>query len=168
MQKRGLSPVIATVLLISIVLVLAVIIFLWARSYLGETTQKDLGGGPEPIENFCDDIRFDVEVFENASYVYAAAVNRGDVPLYGLSIQKKSGGSLKLSGKFEGGEKVIKSGESSIIILKDNSNLRNNPPDLDAGDVVRVLPILLGEKGTAQEEYICGSEFGKEITIVRE
>src|SRR3989338_7504720 len=155
MQKRGLSPVIATVLLISIVLVLAVIIFLWARSYLGETTQKDLGGGPEPIENFCDDIRFDVEVFENASYVYAAAVNRGDVPLYGLSIQKKSGGSLKLSGKFEGGE-------------KDNSNLRNNPPDLDAGDVVRVLPILLGEKGTAQEEYICGSEFGKEITIVRE
>ena len=39
-KKRGLSPVIASVLLILLVLVLASIIFLWARGFIGEQIEK--------------------------------------------------------------------------------------------------------------------------------
>ena len=59
-NKRGLSPVIATVLLISIALVLAVIIFLWAKSFVGEAVSKEKYGR---IELACADIIFRAEAF---------------------------------------------------------------------------------------------------------
>lgn len=42
-NKRGLSPIIATVLLIFLVLILASIVFLWARGFFSEQLEK--GGG---------------------------------------------------------------------------------------------------------------------------
>ena len=38
--KKGLSPIIATVLLIVITLIIAMIIFLWAKNFIGEKTKK--------------------------------------------------------------------------------------------------------------------------------
>ena len=40
-EKRGLSPVIATVLLVGIALVLASIVFLWAKNFIGEAVTKE-------------------------------------------------------------------------------------------------------------------------------
>ena len=61
MDRRGLSPIIATVLLISLVLVLASIIFLWARAFLPEQIQKF----ESPIEDACKNVVFDASVSEN-------------------------------------------------------------------------------------------------------
>jgi len=57
MGKKGVSPIIATVLLISIALVLALIIFLWARSFTSEQLQKF----DEPVENACENVHFEAE-----------------------------------------------------------------------------------------------------------
>jgi len=53
-----LSPVIATVLLIALVLVLAAIIFMWARGFISEQIEK-FG---TPIEDLCDSVDFDIEI----------------------------------------------------------------------------------------------------------
>ncbi|MBU0761307.1 MAG: hypothetical protein KJ858_06510, partial [Nanoarchaeota archaeon] len=56
-KRRALSPVIATVLLIAIALVLAVIIFLWARSFIGEGLEKD----GRAIDKACENVVFNAD-----------------------------------------------------------------------------------------------------------
>ena len=85
--KKGISPVIATVLLVALVLVLAAIIFLWARSFFTEQIEKFSG---QAIEDTCQSIQFDVSVYKNASGGYDLEIsNRGNVPLYGIGVKQK-------------------------------------------------------------------------------
>ena len=72
--KKGLSPIIATVLLIVITLIIAMIIFLWAKNFIGEKTKKF----NEPVENACERVSFDAEAFESGDI---DIINRGNVPL---------------------------------------------------------------------------------------
>ena len=56
MKKRGLSPVVATVLLIAIVIIIGLIVFLWFRGMTEETITKF---GTENIRFACDDVYFE-------------------------------------------------------------------------------------------------------------
>lgn len=142
MNKKGLSPVIATVLLISITLVLAVIIFIWAKSFIGERAQKF----EEPIENSCDNIKFNAEYIGGEIKI----VNQGNVPLWGLEVREKGFGSLTESGTFD--EQTISSGETGRI---DTGVL--------SGEVV-LVPIILGESGGEAKAYTCDDSYGLTIT----
>ena len=44
-------------------------VFLWAKAFLDERIQKDLGGGPEPIESFCKDVNIAAEAFTTTTSV---------------------------------------------------------------------------------------------------
>lgn len=90
--KRGLSPVIASVLLILLVLVLAVIIFLWARGFIGEQIEK-FG---KPIEDYCSQSNFDVSINGN----YLEIRNSGNVDINHFDIKKVRGGDSEIS-KFD-------------------------------------------------------------------
>ncbi len=88
--KRGLSPIVATALLIVLVFVLAMIIFIWARSFIGEQIEK-FG---EPVDRACDRVNFEVDFFDDgSSYDQGEFVNLGDVPIYNFEIKKISGGN---------------------------------------------------------------------------
>lgn len=78
-RKRGLSPVVASVLMILLVIVLAVIIFLWARGFIGERIEK-FG---KPIEEICGEVNFDV--FRDGSEL--EIINRGNVDIRHLDIK---------------------------------------------------------------------------------
>ena len=69
-NRRGLSPVVATVLLIMIVIIIAIIIFLWFRSLAKEAVTKDLGFGEENIELVCDDVVMDVRYNNERRYLF--------------------------------------------------------------------------------------------------
>lgn len=81
--KRGLSPVIASVLLIALVLVLASIIFLWARGFVSEQIEK-FG---QPVDAICDDVAFDVEKVQEVASLKLEIVNRGNVDIYSFDIK---------------------------------------------------------------------------------
>ncbi|MEK7072491.1 MAG: archaellin/type IV pilin N-terminal domain-containing protein [Patescibacteria group bacterium] len=153
-NKRGLSPVIATVLLISIAFVLAIIIFLWARTWVGEKIQKDLGGGPEAIESFCDDIEFVAEV-ERTGKININ--NLGNVPLYGLEVRRKISGSEEKigAGFFDRG---LANGASGSL----NFNLGS----INVGDEFIVIPIILGETGDYKKQHVCADEFAELAEVV--
>lgn len=152
MQKRGISPIIATVLLISIALILAVIIFLWARSFISEKAQK-FG---EPIENSCESIKFDAEATfdEQNSELTIDVVNRGDVPIYGLEIRKKGLGSVEAVGVLN--EQTISNGETGTI---------KTPYTGASGDQIAFVPLILGEAGDVKKSYTCDEKYGVETTI---
>lgn len=189
LRKRGISPVIATMLLISIALLLAVIIFLWAKAFLEERIQKDLGGGPEPIESFCDEVNIAAEGFTTDKAAtqcdgnakgcsYVRVVNRGNIPVHGLEIREK---------KTEAGERVatsvvavgtfskktsegravrtIRIGEDATVVVYPDPTKENDGKKLTGNSKLLVTPIILGEKGTQYEAHVCDSEFAVEVPV---
>lgn len=58
MKKKGVSPVIATVLLIGIVIALSLIVFIWMSTFIGETITKFDG---ENVELVCDKVEIDAD-----------------------------------------------------------------------------------------------------------
>lgn len=144
--KRGLSPVIATILLVSIGLVLAVIVFIWARNFVGAAIDKQ----GRAIELLCEEVTFKAEAYSSKLYVE----NIGVVPIYGFEIHKKSFfGEISLS--ESAGSAGIGTGQT------DNFDLT----DFNEGDELIVIPILLGEKNNEPMSYVCNKEFGVEVVL---
>jgi len=137
MSKRGISPVIATVLLIAIVVVIAAIIFIWASNFVGEDIEK-FGSS---IKNSCADV--DLEVSEISSG-YLNVVNRGDVPVFALNLKIESDGDSEIS-ECEGS---FSPGQSGVV---------NIDTDCDglSGDVISVIPVLIGTSNGEDQEYSC-------------
>ncbi len=152
-NKKGLSPVIATTLLILMAVIIAVIIFLWVKSFLGEKIVKDLGGGEEIIQNFCEKVGFtgDVSVSNGVTIQ-----NTGEVPIYGIEVKKKGLGSVKSLGVAYSGNKGTKVG--------DTESLTRSVSGFANGDDMVLIPILLGTTTNGVEKtYPCDSKFGIEV-----
>lgn len=147
-EKRGLSPVIATLLLIALALVLVFLIFIWAKSFIEEELQK-FG---EPAERSCERIEFAAEVKSDGT-VYVS--NTGNVPLYGIELKQKDKGSVKSLGKkdFENGLPVGATGKIEI------DNIQAN------GEAI-VVPIILGESEEYTKYYICDEKFGEIVDVI--
>mgnify|MGYP001575867633 FL=1 len=138
-EKRGLSPIIATVLLISITVVLAGIIFFWAYSFVGESVSKD----GQAIDTVCKDVAFQAD----ASDGFLLVTNTGNVPLWDVQVRKKNALGGDVINIDDSSETIIKSGESAEIPLNGLS-----------GDIV-VSPVLMGETDTERKAYVCGEDY---------
>jgi hypothetical protein len=91
-RKDGLSPVVASVLLIALVLILASIVFLWARGFIGEQIEK----GDIPVADLCDEIIFSVDLIPDSlveGKYEAEIVNRGNYAIYSFMVVKTREGS---------------------------------------------------------------------------
>tara|TARA_Y100000310_G_C20600636_1_gene772828 strand:- start:290 stop:772 length:483 start_codon:yes stop_codon:yes gene_type:complete len=131
-EKRGLSPVIASVLLILLVLVLAALIFLWARGFISEQIEK-FG---KPIEELCEDVSFEAEIVESPGIRELAITNRGNVDIYHLNIKKIKGGNSE----FLRFDYSIDSGES----IQEKVSLQMEQIDLGDPEKIIIYPVLIG------------------------
>lgn len=135
-QKKGLSPIITTVLLVVIALVLASVIFMWATGFFKEQISKS----GQPIDTICKDMNLQVAV-TGANEL--SINNQGDYPLYKITIRVSGSGTSNKEDK----EVDILPGSSGVII----STLQLS------GATVEVIPILLGSdtQTGAVKEYSC-------------
>jgi len=148
MKKRGLSPVIATSLLIAIVVVLAAIIFLWARGFINEQVAKF----DEPVERACNRVNFQAGIFNNGGSHVLDINNRGDVPIYGFQVKEFGGGSVIVNDVGGvGGNDAVLAGESRSISLTGQYS---------QGSRLLVVPVILGEAGDGRVAYTCPDEIG--------
>ena len=130
-NKKGLSPVIASVLMILLVLVLAIIIFLWARGFIGEQIEK-FG---RPVDELCSSVDFEVEVIQNGGYHILEIVNKGNVGISAFELKMYADGNseiVKLNISVSTGKSV--SSEVSLGIMQ-NGN---------APDKIEIFPVLTG------------------------
>lgn len=96
-SKKGLSPLVATVLLIALVMVLALIIFLWAKGFITEQVEK-FG---EPIDKICSSILYDVAVTPGSVSQHAVQIiNRGNVDIHNVDLKLVKGGEERTQ-RFE-------------------------------------------------------------------
>jgi flagellin-like protein len=130
MKKKGLSPVIASVMMIMLVLVLAAMIFLWARGFISEQIEKF----DKPIGDVCAEINFDaVLVGDNELEI----INRGNVGIRSFDIKLIKGGTSEVA-KFDFGGPQIDPGQAvkkQVTLLMDD----NTEPDR-----IIIYPALLG------------------------
>lgn len=160
MKKKGVSPVITTVLLILIVLIIALIVFLWLRSFIQEPITK-FGG--KNVELVCADIVFQASYSGDELHIS----NTGNIPLYDFQIQ------------------LFGDGEKSTILLKEKANSDENCEDDDCfpeiglnpgavysqsiqfGDYEKIIisPVLWGTSDSGRKDYVCDEKYGKEILI---
>jgi len=152
MKKRGISPIIATVLLVAMSLVLAVIIFVWARTFIGEQAQKF----EEPVEFACEDVNFDIDVLDDGT---VDIINRGNVPLYGIDVREVGFGAVRSVEIFEG--VTIASGETSRVNLGTDAEA-----GLESEDSVIAVPIILGEIDGETRAFTCDDIYGITTTVI--
>jgi len=141
MKKKGVSPVIATVLLVAIVVVLAAIIFLWFRSLQKETILK-FG---ENVELTCDKVSLEAEfVGENL-----LISNRGNIPISGIKVKITEEGGYRTEDllEFNG----LDSGDSGEYSFSGSGTLE-------------LIPVLTGlnEDGNLVD-YVCDDKYAQEV-----
>lgn len=155
-NKNGVSPVIATVLLIAMVIAIGLIIFLWFRSLTKDAVTK-FGG--KNIELVCEEIDFTPGY--SAETGILTIQNFGNVPVYGMNIKISGDGSHTTE---------------DINVLSDNwptmglkqgdvfssINLSSNFTDANS---VLLIPVLLGSSKKGQQTHVCDERFGKEVLV---
>jgi len=145
-NKKGISPVVSTVLLIMVVIILAIIILLWSRGFIKEKILKF----DKPIENVCSEVS--IKTFVNDDYSFGVS-NIGNVPIYAidLKIMKKGGSKVYRIEESRGGK--INVGLSNILEQENGDPFYINTAE---DKEIKVIPILLGKnKDGAVKEYTC-------------
>ena len=142
-EKRGLSPVIATVLLVGLVVVSGLIVFTWFRGFVQDAVTKF----DENIQLVCNDVKFDARPSSGG----VAISNRGNIPIFGFKVKIESSGGFEtkdttdedfVSGWPDGG--LNKGGAVSV-------NLAGT-----SGTDIVLTPILIGSsQGGAQASFAC-------------
>ncbi len=132
--KKAISPVIATVLLVSIVLVLGIIIFIWASKSLGEQYTK-FG---DPIDDACNDIQLTAS-YDNGEI---QLVNRGRVPIYKINLVLNSGDIF----------------DCGLVALPESGS-KDIECDPGSETPTAIIPVLKGYNSNNDEiEYACDNE----------
>lgn len=154
MKKRGVSPVIATVLLIAVVVILAIIIFLWASGFVGERAEK-FGSA---VELSCDDTNFEVGLIKNGcdQNYQLDILNKGNVPLYGFEIKEKGSADVRIKASVD--KETITTGSSATFCLDGVSSFTE--------DEALVVPVILGQTESGKTKYTCGDQFGVTTTTI--
>ena len=149
--KRGVSPVIATVLLIGLAAVLALVIFLWAKSTLAEQYLKF----NEPVERSCESVNYEAE-FTNGNF---SVINRGNIPIYGFKVYSKTQSELR-----ELKELKCLSSENVPITISTGESC-TQAIDGDISGTVILVPQILAERGNQEVPYTCDKSFGEEFNV---
>jgi flagellin-like protein len=150
LKKKGVSPVIATVLLVSIVVVLSAVIFFWFRSFTKEAVIKF----NKNIELVCPEVSLTAGY--NSENGILSVANDGNVPVAELKIKIDSGGSRKTISitpqQISGG---IKQGEAKEIFLEESGEIKS----------MIVIPVLKGAGNSGEKIYICEEKYGIEAGL---
>ena len=124
--KRGISPVVATVLMVLLVVFLAGMVFLWARGFVSEQIEK-FGVS---VEQQCANIEFSATKDVNSLEI----VNRGNIDIFHFDIKLVKGGNSefqRFNFNVDSGDGVK---EYVTLKMEDNSD----------PDEIVIYPALLG------------------------
>lgn len=147
MKKNAVSPIIATVLLISIVIALGLIIFFWMKGITKEAITKF---GNENIELACEKVNFDASYSDRTLYIS----NLGNVPIYRFNA-KVFNNEEYITEEIS---RPLNSGES----LSEGASL---PRSISSAEKIILIPVLLGNSNSGKAAYVCDDKYGVEVLI---
>jgi flagellin-like protein len=151
-KKRGITPVIATVLLIAMTIVIALIVFLWLREIGGETITKFDG---KNIEMACQDVEFSAEYVNNE----ISLTNTGIVPIFNFKVKIEKDGTYSTKNINEIGAWP----DTGII---QGGSFTSDQIDTSGATKIILTPVLLGTSSKGERTYVCKEDlYGYEIIL---
>ncbi|MDP2925750.1 MAG: hypothetical protein Q8N99_05250 [Nanoarchaeota archaeon] len=141
-NKKGISPLVSTILLIMIVLILAIIILLWASGFKREAITKTVGNEERTTDYFCSQLSYDPILNDDGSFGFK---NTGTIPIYAFKLKlvyTGSGDSNVVDVVDNSGTPISVNGGMTVIIDSPGINAHSEY------DKITVLPILLGKKAS--------------------
>ena len=153
-KKRGISPVIATVLLVAMVVVIGLIIFLWFRGITEEAVTK-FGG--RNIELVCEEVEF---LSDYSAAGILSVSNMGNVPIFGMKARISK----------QGGHETLNIGDLSVgwpeIGLRQMGTFSGNLMEEFAGaEQVLLIPVLMGTSAQGEQTHVCEDKYGQDLII---
>ncbi len=130
-NKRGITPVIATILLIAIVVIVIAIIFFWSKNFIKESVQKK----GLPAEQVCSQIKLQKSCSDGTMTI----VNLGNIPVYQFDVKKNLGSKT-----------IIQHSEDSLGI--------GESIEFDIGECpenYKIIPAILGDVSGGKTIYSC-------------
>jgi hypothetical protein len=155
---RGLSPVIATVLLIVLVVAIALIVFLWVRGMTQEAITKFGGSGkPENIQLICGQVSFE------ASYTAGTGLyitNPGSIPIFGIDAKEIGDGSHKTIDLRDNANWPTVGLNQGGVFSDQNFNVSSGVTEMV------LIPVLIGESDSGRKTYVCDeAQYGYQIMV---
>ena len=153
MNKKGVSPIIATVLLIAMVLVIALIIFLWFRQLGGETITK-FGG--QNIDLVCNDVAFSASYDSYTDTLQMT--NTGNVPIFQMKVKIEEDKSFNT---YTLGNEIGTWPDSG---LSSGASLTTS---IGAGSASKItlIPVLVGTSSNGEKSYVCKDNTGYNVAV---
>ncbi|MFH1801370.1 MAG: archaellin/type IV pilin N-terminal domain-containing protein [archaeon] len=147
-NKRGLSPVIATVLLIGIVVVIGLVIFLWFRSI----TQESIIKFDQNIKIICDKVNFQSSYSGGILYIS----NNGNIPIFNMRIKLSENGNYVTEDLGGWPSSGLNSGDTYSY---------NIASQISSYNEITLIPVLLGSSKTGDRTFLCEERYGNEIKL---
>ena len=156
-NKKGLSPVIATVVLIAIVVTIGLIIFFWFRGLAEETITKF---GKKNIKLVCNDVEFE----SSYSNGVVSISNSGNVPIYSINMKVSTpGGFITYDFQVERRDESLTWPE--IGLGQGEAYSENILGYLTNANEILLIPILVGNSDKGEKIHICEERHGNKLTI---
>jgi flagellin-like protein len=149
-NKKGVSPVIATILLVGIVIVIGLIIFAW----LSGLTEESVTKSGENAKLVCEDVEFDSSYSSTNKLIIS---NEGNVPIYGMEIKIFEGGGFETESIRDLSEEWPEVGINQGQAFSDNIYF----------DAVKIelIPVILGSSNGEEKTFTCDERHGSEIPL---
>jgi len=142
-NKKAISPLIATVLLVVIALAMFIVVYSWLRGMISEQTEK-FGA---PIETQCEKVIFTARAETNNVII----TNQGNIPIVGISVKIKFEGKTLTKSVKKPVDGVVSAGETETIAVGDDEFL------FSKAEKKTITPIIQGKstKTGAFKRFIC-------------
>ncbi len=140
MKRRGLSPVIATVLLIALVITIALVVFLWIKGMTQEAITKFDG---QNVKLVCNDVAFQASYSSGTLYVS----NSGNVPIFGMKVVDYGAGSHQTQDLREASVGWPTGGLNQGGTFSGTISF--------TGNEIVLVPVLIGDSNSGKKTYVC-------------
>ncbi len=149
--KKGLSPVVTTILLVALVIIIALIIFFWLRGFIHEPITKF----SKNIELSCKDVAFSASYSPGTIQI----TNNGNVPIYDFQVRitNKNKGYSEEFLRNETGSSWPKTG------LNQGEAFSGTLAGASGATKIFLSPVLIGNTKEGRGKYICGDQYGQNI-----
>jgi flagellin-like protein len=155
-KKKGLSPVIANILLVAFVIAMIALIFLWFRGMVEEGIVKF----DKNIRLVCDDINFDISYSQNVLTIQ----NNGLPPIYTFNVKIMRTGEFETIDISELGEEDTWQSTSGGLR---QAGIYSQTLTFEEGiNEIAFVPVLVGtDSKNKYRKFTCEGQYEKKIAV---
>ncbi len=153
MNKKALSPVVATILLVAIVVAISFTVFLWFNTLAEEVITKF---DDKNIKIVCKDVQFQAEFSEMTLSIF----NSGNVPIYDMKVKVGVEGDYQIHDLSE-----IADSWPSIGLGQGQSFAQDISAQASLQTKLIIIPELIGSSKTGDKTHLCEEKYGQEFSI---